>query len=198
MAPATWVRQGKPPHPRDTARGSPGPTATACAMAGCGEEMEALASGIHPPQPGRTRGCPGLYLWSAGIGGQSSRGSSSTSPGRSAVTSRPRVRLQPVSSYSRSRAPCHHTTPHHAGPGAAVPPRSSTLWDYGASPGTSWLWQHLSAHPLPCLQFCVIVHPLSNTFEQVKKPSHSSCHSNHSSRDAGSMGISWTLPAMRQ
>lgn len=111
QAPATWVRQGKPPHPRDTARGSPGPTATACAMAGCGEEMEALASGVHPPQPGRTRGCPGLYLWSAGIGGQSSRGSSSTSPGRSAVTSRPRVRLQPVSSYSRSRAPCHHTTP---------------------------------------------------------------------------------------
>lgn len=75
------------------------------------EGMEALASGVHPPQPGRTRGCPGLYLWSAGIGGQSSRGSGSTSPGRSAVTSRPRLRLQPVSSYSRSRAPCHHTTP---------------------------------------------------------------------------------------
>lgn len=75
------------------------------------------------PAPAR-RGCPGLYLRSAGIGGQSSRGSSSTSPGRSAVTSRPRVRLQPVSSYSRSRAPCHHTTPRRPRrclPGAPAP-----------------------------------------------------------------------------
>lgn len=86
--------------------------------------------------------------------------------------------------------------PHHTDPGAAVPPGSSVLRHHGASPGTSRLWQHLSAHPLPCLQFCIIVHPLSNTCEQVKKPSHSSCHSSHSSRDAGSMGISWTLPAM--
>lgn len=178
---------GKATSPRDTARGSPGPSGAACgcAMAGCREGMEPLASGVHPPQPGRTRGCPGLYLWSAGSGGQSSRGSSSTSPGRSAVTSRPRVRLQPVSNYSRSRALCHHTTPHHTGPSAAVAPRSS-----GASPGTSRLRQHLSPRPLPCLQFCITAHALSNTCEQVRKPGHSSYHS---CRDAGSIGISWTF-----
>lgn len=140
---------------------------------------------VHPPQPGRTRGCPGLYLRSAGTGGQSSRGSSSTAPGRSAVTSRPRLRLQPVSNYSRSRAPCHHTTPQHAGPVLPCLPGCS-----GASPGTSRLRQHLSPRPLPYLQFCITAHPLSNTCEQVRKPGHSSYHS---CRDAGSIGISWSF-----
>lgn len=114
MSPATWVRQGKPPHRRDTARGSPGGTAAAVpwvdAGRGCREGMETLASGVHPPQPGRTVPSECRHR-RAELQRQRLHGS-----GRSAVTSRPRLRLQPVSSYSRSRAPCHRTTPRHATP----------------------------------------------------------------------------------
>lgn len=121
-------------------------------------------------------GCPGLYLWNTGI-------SRAELPGRQ--LRRPQAGLRspadPGSAYSlfpvtagTNRAPRHRTVPCRPHCHRALREnRGSAPWSQSSWLGTSWL-RHLSSHPLPRHQFCIIGHPPSNARVQVGQPSHSS------------------------
>ena len=118
---------------------------------------------LCPPQPGTTCGCPGWYLWSMGIGGQSSRGGGSASSRQVCGHRLGRAPLTPCFQLQPERGP---VPPHRAMPDtAAVPHGSST------EPARR---QHLSARPLP--QLCITACPLPNTRRQPCRSSRCSGH----------------------
>lgn len=185
MSPATWRKQGKPPHPGTRPGAAPAPVAQPAAVPwqDAGRGWSLWPRGFTRPSPA---GRAAAQDCTFGVPAAAGRAPEAAAPRLPASLRSP---AGPGSAYSlfpiTAGAGLCATTPHHTGPSAAVAPRSS-----GASPGTSRLRQHLSPRPLPCLQFCITAHALSNTCEQVRKPGHSSYHS---CRDAGSIGISWTF-----